>query len=231
MTNPLPKPPPCPPDPWPMIGKAWQEMEAFRKMTWDVMVDLMMTDPRFSTLMQNFISRALVTDPTITNLLQTTINQTLANIKGVTDGSNAALGQIGEFITFDVSNPFNGYPNINDDTIPLAMIPAGDWDLRMNMDTTSQLAAGGVPIRVGSFSSWLTPPTPPGLSNSLTMVQSLFTASGAPAEALIALNSCVARASFAEPTQLMIRIVVDQSSDPVLLGGFSLMHLEGRRMR
>lgn len=223
-----PKPPPCPPSPGDLF-MSWEQMKQVREMIKQIMSELIINDPGVSALLQRYIIEALSFDPHVNNTLTTVINQQIAASKiGVTDGSNALPGQIGEFFMTDIAVPFDAYPAVTDTIAPLVSVPAGDWDMRMNMDTSS----GGptpTPIAVGAFSSWIDSP-PAGLSNQLTMVQYPFVA-GMTADSIVALNSCVARGSFSQSTPLSVRVVVNQSSDPLLLGGQVFMHFEARRMR
>lgn len=70
---------------------------------------------------------AAALQPVTLQQLQTrpTINQ--PHIMGVTDGSNAAAGEIGEYLTYN-SNWF-GMSGTSGSGIPAFTLPAGDWDL------------------------------------------------------------------------------------------------------
>lgn len=157
-------------------------------------------------------------------LLREVINEgtgLIGPIHGVTDGSNAAPGDVGEFLSFTGTFAYQGSPNFSVGTISLAVIPPGDWDL------TVSASAG-----LNEGMSFNVQPIPTGLSNGMAGASAIFSTSGGGqgAENIVLIGQA-ARGSFSIPTLLPFSVSVNMVGTTGLPAGSMLMRLEARRAR
>lgn len=116
---------------------------------------------------------------------------------GVTDGSNAAPGQVGEFLLGRSTFPFLATPNVTTGTITPLVVQPGDWDIWGVMDS------GGVAVTGVSF---VLAPVPVGM---LDPVAAAFFA-GTSSEGII-ING-LGRGNFTVATALTFNLVVSQEN-------------------
>jgi hypothetical protein len=141
-------------------------------------------------------------------------------LQGVTDGSNALAGNIGEYIILSGSLPYAAYPTATSGVVSVGVLPPGDWNITGNMQASSL---------TGPASFHLTP-VPVGMSNQMWAVTNVFTTAGA-SEENIALNAQAARGNFSVPTLLAFTIGINQGVASTLPAGTATLTLEARRMR
>lgn len=144
-------------------------------------------------------------------------------IIGVVDGSNAAPGEVGEFVA--ASGTFNYLANApNTGTIALINMPPGDWD--MGCAATFTTLVGSVLFQLS--------PVPVGMSNALAGFIGIFsagTSSTMDAESLVLVGQ-TGRGSFAVTTQLTFNVQVDQATTaPGLPAGVMTLDIQARRRR
>lgn len=143
-------------------------------------------------------------------------------IMGVTDGSNAGPGQVGEFLGGQVGFSYAAYPSITNQTVSLTVIPPGDWDLWawIWLSTATSGAFFGLD------------PAPTGISNNMA---GLNTFAGAGAldnlSEQILLLGAQARGSFSVPTLLPFVVIIDQSGATGLPAGTGELAFNARRRR
>jgi hypothetical protein len=142
-------------------------------------------------------------------------------IIGVVDGSNAAPGQVGEFMTATGSFAYaagttSGVTSTG--TIPLINMPPGDWDFTISASFSDLIT---------SALFFLTP-LPTGMSNPMFGLNGNFTMAGE-AETVIIIGQS-ARGSFAVTTLLTFEVQVfnNSTSDPA---GTMTLRIEARRRR
>jgi hypothetical protein len=142
-------------------------------------------------------------------------------IIGVVDGSNAAPGQVGEFMTAVGTFAYaagGGTGVGSTGTINLINMPPGDWDFTIS----------------ASFSNLITSalfflnPLPTGMSNAMFGLNGNFTMSGE-AETVVIVGQS-ARGSFAVNTELTFEVQVFNSTTAEPAGTMSL-RIEARRRR
>jgi hypothetical protein len=148
---------------------------------------------------------------------------TIGPIIGVVDGSDAAPGEVGEFLTSLITYAYLGYPTKNETTLTPINMPPGDWDLSASASfttTTGSVLFELVPIPTGMSNAmvgWIGDFGPPG--SMATDVEDLV------------LIGQIARGSFAVNTPLAFDVQVDQGTNTSLLGGTMTMRIEARRRR
>lgn len=141
-------------------------------------------------------------------------------IVGVTDGSDAAPGQVGEYIHGTTSISYAAYPQVTTTTATPLVVQPGDWDLWISMQCTTQITGA----------SFFLSPQPTGMSN--TMYGSLWTAIGTGAPESITISGMIARGSFSAPTLLPFSVTVSMAGDSSLTTpGTAVLLVEGRRRR
>jgi hypothetical protein len=141
-------------------------------------------------------------------------------LQGVTDGSNAKPGYIGEFITGVGSIAYAANPAVTTAvTSPLVVAP-GDWDLWAFLLPSTE---------VGAMSFSLSP-LPVGVSNPMQAASATFTPGVGASESVI-LNATPARGNFTVPTLLAFSVSVWQSTDASLPAGTATLTVSGRRRR
>jgi hypothetical protein len=153
-----------------------------------------------------------------------TSTSTIGPIIGVVDGSAAAPGEVGEFITALGTFNYTAYPNTSQENITLLNLPPGDWDAEASASFTTA---------VGAVFFALAQPVPTGASNSMVGFAGDFgPAAGMAADVLdVALIGQTARLSFANPTPLIFVLQVDQATNSSLLAGTMTIRIECRRRR
>ena len=129
--------PPCPPGPprppWPPgLEQCWDDVRATKAFFKKIIAELIAEDPSLIGLAQPII--------------------------GVTDGSDAQPGQVGEFVRMDQSFPFTAAPQSQ--VITMGVLSPGDWDVSAWLSVTTQVT--GI--------QFLMTPVPAGFSDNLAQV-------------------------------------------------------------
>lgn len=198
--------PPWPPGPgaggWPFWGywgfrlrSAWRDVKFLNKLIGDIINDMI----------ENGIVAPGPNSP---------VQGPSGGIPGVTDGSNAGPGQIGEFVSFSsaISYAVATGQTFN---ISLGVLAPGDWDLRSSLQFSTPF--DGV--------SYYLNPMPSGFSNA--MFGELLDAGSA---GLISQYAVVvgmaARGSVSVPTLMPFTVNVNSSA-----AGQATLTIEARRMR
>jgi hypothetical protein len=140
-------------------------------------------------------------------------------MKGVTDGSAAAPGNIGEYMTQSANMAYAANPAKTQQILSVAVIPPGDWNL------TATLAVSTV---IGEAYFDL-PTIPTGVENDMFGLAVVNTAVSS--DQTVRVNGQPARGSFTVPTLLPFSVTVDQSTATGLLAGMATMSVSARRMR
>jgi hypothetical protein len=138
---------------------------------------------------------------------------------GVTDGSNAPAGQVGEYLIGQTTMAYAAYPAETTQALTPLTLPAGDWDIAVSMLASTY---------VGGMEFYLSPSVP-GVSNGLeafNFVQGITSG----ADQSISLLG-VARGSFSVPSLLGFIGIVYQSGYTGLTGGTAYLRAEARRAR
>lgn len=146
---------------------------------------------------------------------------TTTGVKGVTDGSDAAPGMVGEFMKGQVDIAFGGYPQITQTTVSPLVLSPGDWDIRAAMSFT-------VPINVGSFQL---SPIPTGVSNSMIGAIGVSDPTAWAMQNALSLIGKTARGSVSVPTLLPFSIYISQLGLTTMTAGTATLFVEARRMR
>lgn len=146
-------------------------------------------------------------------------------IVGVTDGSDAAPGMVGEWQTFSQNITFPAYPGNLTTVVPLAVMQPGDWDFH------AHCGPQGGNLRAVDF---LLDPVPLGMGGD-AMRGTLFI-TVAQSGMFCGLNDSVvvsqrARGTFAVPTLMAFTLILDNSGDPTSVSSFVELGLTARRMR
>ena len=194
-----PQPPSC----FSQIAKAdacWDQSQALYNLVSKVVMDIFQTNP------------GIIPSPPP--------SQGSGPILGVTDGSNAQPGQVGEFVTGTASLAYAANPAITQNVNSLIVLQPGDWDVRAFGQTSS---AFGV-------AQFYLSPVPAGLSNEMNAVVFESTAVGG-VLSWDTLVSATARASVKVPTLLAFAMAVNQSIASGLPAGTFTMWVEARRVR
>lgn len=144
-------------------------------------------------------------------------------IQGVTDGSNAAAGMVGEHIQGSAVVNFEAYPAVTNTVVSVLVVPPGDWDLRI----ASQFS-----VFIGGTFIYLDP-VPAGMSSALEGGMQLFSTvqQASNTELTTVVIGEYARGSFTVPTLLPVRVKIDQSTDQILTAGTCTISIQGRRAR
>ena len=150
-----------------------------------------------------------------------TSTSTIGPIIGVVDGSDAAPGEVGEFLTMSGTFSYGagtaggiGYTG----QIALLNVPPGDWDFTVSSSYSNLITA----------SAFFLNPQPTGMSNEMFGLNGNLTFPGEVEEVVIIGQS--ARGSFAVATLLSFEVQVYQSST-ALVAGVMTMRVEARRRR
>jgi hypothetical protein len=139
-------------------------------------------------------------------------------LQGVTDGSDAKPGYIGEFITANATMSFAAGVSTTT-TLSVVVMSPGDWDISTFCGVTTPF---GLVYYVLS-------PIPAGMSNDMATQVGETSAVGV--ESLAYISGQPARGSFSVPTLLPFSVRVDQSNPAGLLAGQLQFHLQARRRR
>lgn len=140
-------------------------------------------------------------------------------IKGVTDGSNAKPGEVGEFVTGSATMNYAAYPSDTTSLISTLVIAPGDWDIWAWVETST-------PVGAAAFSL---SPLPAGMSNNMGGGGVPASVSGTE-EWLVNIGKA-ARGSFTVPTLLSFSVTVHQAINAALLAGSATLNVEARRRR
>lgn len=144
-----------------------------------------------------------------------------SSMMGVTNGSNAAPGQIGEFISGSATFNYAAYPNLTQVTVSPIVVQPGDWHL---------WAWAGFSGFVGPAEFYLNT-VPPTMSNNMAAFASGYSPiTGVVEEALILLCPA-AQGNFSLPTVLVFSVVIDHRNGTTLPAGSGTLIVQGRRMR
>jgi hypothetical protein len=141
-------------------------------------------------------------------------------MQGVTDGSDAKPGMIGEFVSLTGSMSYAANPAVTQQIVSVGVLSPGDWQI------TSWLGAT-TPVGLAEFSL---SPTPAGVSNSMLGI-SWQVVSGVATSQDLTINSTQARGSFTVPTLLPFSITINQSTATGLLAGTAILTVQARRVR
>jgi hypothetical protein len=141
-------------------------------------------------------------------------------IIGVTDGSDAAPGEVGEFVTAFTSFNFAAYPTDTAGSVSVLVVQPGDWDLRVF--TNFSTAIGGVAVYLS--------PSPAGISNNMFGSVTVLGTTTPDIEGVYLIGA-TARGNFTVPTLLAFSYNVLQSQNSVLAAGTGTVTVEGRRLR
>jgi hypothetical protein len=138
-------------------------------------------------------------------------------MQGVTDGSDAKAGNIGEFIQLTATMAYAAAVATTA-VVSVGVIPPGDWDLW----------SYGTPTTAIGIGHYYLSPAPAGISNGMQAVAG-SAATGSVTEALLVSQS--ARGSFTVPTLLAFQAVVDQTITAGLPAGQLAIGIGARRRR
>lgn len=142
---------------------------------------------------------------------------TIGPIIGVVDGSDAAPGEVGEFLVAIGTFNYNaGVGNIG--SLNMINMPPGDWDIYTSANFSTIIGSALFELS----------PIPTGMSNALTGEQGNFAPAG---EEVAVIIGQPGRGSFAEPTMLTFHVEVDQALTPPLPAGMMNLRVEARRRR
>jgi hypothetical protein len=133
---------------------------------------------------------------------------------GVTDGSNAPAGYVGEFAEMTVTVAYAASPTITNQTVSTLVLTAGDWNIWAYAEYT---------VGVG-FASFTQTPQATGTSNG---VHGQVGGGGGTDDGVM---GSLVRGSFSLPTALPFQVYVDQSQAGLLAGTFYLT-VNARRVR
>lgn len=199
---------PCPPQPCPtppscfsqvaQANACWDQSQALYNLVSKVVMDIFQTNP------------GIIPPPPP--------SQGSGPLLGVTDGSSAAPGIIGEFIEGSGTFAYPGSPNITSGSISTLVAQPGDWDF------WAYATFGPGPIGGAEF---YLQPSPPGMSNDL-LGQAYTTGATGVYEAII---GPYARGSFTVPTLLAFFVNINNSLASSLTAGTMTLTVQGRRRR
>lgn len=137
---------------------------------------------------------------------------------GVTDGSNAQPGQVGEFMRFSVNVPFTAttLTNVN---VQLGTLSPGDWDCWSGLET----GQGTGPTSI------LLSPAPPGASNLMHAALGSFTNPATLEWSILSGPQC--RISSSVPSLIAMQVFIDNTGQTGVQAGTAVVWLEARRRR
>lgn len=141
-------------------------------------------------------------------------------IIGVTDGSNAASGDVGEYIQLTATGNYGAYPSVTNIVISMGVLGPGDWLCFLT---------GAPQTDIGTWSFYLDP-VPSGFSNGMGAAAGSF-ASTTAFESVSNLTGQPARASLSIPTMIPVRLKVDQEAAAALTAGVANFWFQAWRMR
>jgi hypothetical protein len=143
-------------------------------------------------------------------------------IVGVVDGSDAAPGEVGEFLTAIGTFNYAASPATSTGQLAMINMPPGDWDIWASASFTTLIESTLFHLN----------PVPTGMSNSMFGLMGLFSVSNLVSmdvETLVLVGQ-TARGSFAVPTLLSFEVQVFQGSAS-LPAGTMILRVEARRRR
>jgi hypothetical protein len=140
-------------------------------------------------------------------------------IQGVTDGSDAKAGYIGEYITGQSPFTYTAYPNITTVNLSPLVVSPGDWNL---------WSFAGMATEFGAVQYGLSP-VPAGVYGGLGAVNSIGGAS--PVAEYASVMSPTTRANVTVPTLLPFTLTVHQDTSSSLPAGNGILYVFGRRVR
>lgn len=144
-------------------------------------------------------------------------------IIGVTDGSDAAPGMVGEFRQFEVDVPFAAYPVVTQTNVAVGVIQPGDWDL------TATLGPQGGSLRAVDF---FLDPLPLGMLNEMRGVLWVSIPGGGNCtihDSVV--DGQTSRGTFAVPTLLAFSVGLSNDADPASGASFVKLVVTARRAR
>lgn len=168
-----------------------------------------------SQLISKIVQNLLATDPAFTQAIVDAIAKSGSNIPlvGVTNGSDAQPGQVGEWVQFAVPATYTAIPQTQ--ILSLGVLQPGDWDIWANILVSTA---------VGWIECFLDP-QPAGVSDSLFSVMGELSAG----QEGVRLTSVVARASISVPTLFAMQVQTNNINGTV--AGNMIVTLDARRMR
>ena len=183
--------PPGPPGPWPgglfRLEQCWDDVKATKDF------------------LKRIIDELIAEDPSLIGLAQPII--------GVTDGSDAQPGQVGEYVRFQAGVTV---PAISQTTqVTLGVLPPGDWDC------WAWLTDFSVPVTTAQF--YRAPP-PPGFDDPLNSVT--FTAGDAMVTTLVSVTT---RALTSAPSLINFTVTTNNVTPGPADGGAVLVFQSRRR--
>jgi len=196
------RPPPTPPSCFSelyRLNQCYDDVVAMKQILTKVMTDLLKSDPSITQAIIDQIMQSGSTVPTI----------------GVTDGSDAQPGQVGEFKQFTATGtvPGTSTPSWQTTSASVGVLPPGDWNV-----------FGAFNPQVGTEGNWYQlDPVPAGFSNPMNGGSFIYGQAAAVGAWSV---SQTARALLAVPTLLAFQINI-QTVQPTPW----MMVIEARRMR
>lgn len=145
---------------------------------------------------------------------------TIGPIIGVVDGTDAAPGEVGEFLKASGTFAYgvgSAAGILYDGTIALLNVPPGDWDFWVSASFSTNITGAKFSLQT----------VPPNMSNAMAGINSNFTLEGM--EDVIIVGQ-LARGSFAAITQLTFAVEVYQGVAGDTAGTMT-MEMEARRRR
>lgn len=141
-------------------------------------------------------------------------------IQGVVDGSDAAQGIVGEYVSGSGTLAYTANPGITTGPVMPIVIQPGDWDITSSLTCSSIYGAA----------FFILDPVPAGMSNSMIGGIIATTAlAGVETDAVVIGRA--ARGSFKVPTLLPFRVTINQTPLAALPAGIATLAIEARRMR
>jgi hypothetical protein len=124
--------PPCPPSgpDWDEMLACWREIRDFKRLIDGVIKELYGDTPPASTTLLDIINAAIENHPPTQTVIENIVNNYVTNnvvpTMGITDGSAATPGQVGEFYQSLTMVPYT--TGTQTQQVSSGMLPAGDWD-------------------------------------------------------------------------------------------------------
>jgi hypothetical protein len=171
--RPSPTPPSCFSELY-RLNQCYDDVKAMQKILTKVMTDLIQSDPSIVQTIIEEISKSGSSVPQI----------------GVTDGTDAQAGQVGEYVEFNISGNVPQSTVWSPQSVVAGIMQPGDWDVWGNIGVQAQMM--GVAIQLS--------PAPAGFSNTLDAYMALPD----PLSATVIMQT--ARASLTVPTLLAFNL-------------------------
>lgn len=138
---------------------------------------------------------------------------------GITDGSNAKPGEVGEYIKGAATVHYAAYPTVTVQTVSVLVVPPGDWNLWGYM--TLSTGVGGA--------NFATTTPPAGMDDWITALAIESAVAGS--VDYIFLPSNTVRGLFTVPSLIATQVTVWQTTNATLPAGVATVKIMGRRMR